>query len=140
EINLTLGISNATQEEVVRPFFNAYRPFYTSEEAAEFANNLSAYLDSKAHEQVVSVLNSKLDLVDANYRIGELLQMLVSFDQGSAFVVEVRILPPEPVVVEPEEEDSNVQWLIGALIAVVVCACLLYFLYWIWNKDREEAP
>ncbi|CAE7251970.1 unnamed protein product [Symbiodinium necroappetens] len=140
EINLTLGISNATQEEVVRPFFNAYRPFYTSEEAAEFANNLSAYLDSKPHEQVVSVLNSKLDLVDANYRIGELLQMLVSFDQGSAFVVEVRILPPVPVVVEPEEEDSNVQWLIGALVAVVVCACLLYFLYWIWNKDREEAP
>lgn len=42
------------------------------------------------------------------------------------------------MVVEPEEEDSNVQWLIGALIAVVVCACLLYFLYWIWNKDREE--
>ncbi|CAE7217549.1 unnamed protein product [Symbiodinium sp. CCMP2592] len=137
EINLTLGISNATQEEVVRPFYNAYRPFYTSEEAAEFANNLSAYLDSKPHAEVVSVFNSKLDLVDAAYRVGELQQMLVSFDQGSAFVVEVRIVPPEPVV-EPEEEDNNVQWLIGALIAVVVCACLLCFLYWIWNKDREE--
>eukprot|EP00439_Symbiodinium_sp_Y106_P056687 s237_g7.t5 len=72
EINLTLGISNATQEEVVRPFYNAYRPFYTSEEAAEFANNLSAYLDSKPHGEVVSVLNSKLDLVDSDYRIGEL--------------------------------------------------------------------
>jgi len=137
EINLTLGISNATQEEVVRPFYNAYRPFYTSEEAAEFASNLSAYLDSKPHAEVVSVFNSKLDLVDSAYRIGELQQMLVSFDQGSAFVVEVRIVPPEPVV-EPEEEDNNVQWLIGALIAVVVCACLLCFLYWIWNKDREE--
>ncbi|OLP79639.1 hypothetical protein AK812_SmicGene40051 [Symbiodinium microadriaticum] len=148
-----LDVSETDVEEVVRPFFNAYRPFYTSaqssvstpellesrgEEAAEFANNLSAYLDSK---------------VDANYRIGELLQqlgsiypelfvrtmcaeaMLVSFDQGSAptsseaqaFVVE-----------EPEEEDSNVQWLIGALIAVVVCACLLYFLYWIWNKTEKR--
>ncbi|OLP74898.1 hypothetical protein AK812_SmicGene45426 [Symbiodinium microadriaticum] len=39
---------------------------------------------------------------------------------------------------EPEEEDSNVQWLIGALIAVVVCACLLYFLYWIWNKTEKR--